>query len=348
MTLKLEDVIHRVKTKNSNIEFIDTFYVNNTYKHRFLEKDTDIVFTSEVKSILNGSVYGSPETKKKRTLNSLSKIVRKPAKLKYSYMDVQNRINIYTNKTTIVEDTFKGMHINCKFIDKEYGEFMRRPDTMLYRKTFRHPYHENLKVGKKRLTSFEEAYNRLISFNILLDKDSYVGISKKCKMWEIGIDEPFFSKPGDVLRGDLKGHPNKSLERSRETCIKRYGVDAVSKVREIRLKGCRSSNNIKIVNHWKTNEELVCKASYEYKTVLYLNKNKIDFVWQPKSFKLSNNITYNPDIYIKDYLFGSRKYFAEVKGYFYPKSKLKWEEFKSKYTTAQLWDTSFLKENGIL
>lgn len=115
------------------------------------------------------------------------------------------------------------------------------------------------------------------------------------------------------------------------------------------LQQTKSSNNSGIIFHWKTNEELVWKASYERKTLEYLNLNKIEFLWQPKMFQTpiltskGNQSTYRPDAYlIKENLW------VEVKGFMRKDAQEKWDWFRREYPNSDLWDKKRLKELGIL
>ena len=110
------------------------------------------------------------------------------------------------------------------------------------------------------------------------------------------------------------------------------------------LKAAKSSNNSHILSHWKTGEELVCVASYEKAVVEYLNKNKINFRWQPKTFKMPDGRTYRPDLYIH-----STKSWIEIKGYFRDDAKEKWDWFHNNIKpNSELWDKAKLKQIGLI
>lgn len=136
--------------------------------------------------------------------------------------------------------------------------------------------------------------------------------------------------------------PKCKPERARATNIIRYGVPSPIQHPDIALKVARAQNKTTIKNHWKTNEELVCQGSYEAKTVNYLNNNKIDYLWQPKIFKLSKS-TYRPDLYLVQ-----EDKWVEIKGYMRPDAQIKWDEFKKMFPTAELWDRSKLKQLSVL
>lgn len=109
------------------------------------------------------------------------------------------------------------------------------------------------------------------------------------------------------------------------------------------LKAARSRNNTEIITHWKTGEELVCTASYEAAVVNYLNKSKINFKWQPRSFTMPDGRKYHPDMYIY-----STKTWIEIKGYFWGKSEEKWNWFHTIKANSELWNTKKLKQMGII
>ncbi len=132
--------------------------------------------------------------------------------------------------------------------------------------------------------------------------------------------------------------------KARQTNLDRYGVDHPSKDREIALKTARARNKSTIKYHWDTGEELVCVASYETRTVDYLNSNKINFQWHPKTFTLSTGRRYTPDLYLVD-----EDLWIEIKGYFLDLSFEKWTEFHNEiHPNSELWNTEKLKSMGII
>ena len=115
------------------------------------------------------------------------------------------------------------------------------------------------------------------------------------------------------------------------------------------LQRAKSQTNSYILYHWKTGEELICQASYEKKVVEYLNINKINFRWQPKTFTTtiftskSKAKTYRPDLY----LFSTKKW-IEIKGYFREHNKVKWDWFHKEHKNSELWNKEKLHQLGIL
>lgn len=77
--------------------------------------------------------------------------------------------------------------------------------------------------------------------------------------------------------------------------------------------------------------------------VEYLNINKINFRWQPRSFIMPNGKKYYPDLY----LFSTKKW-IEIKGYMREHNKVKWEWFHKEKSNSELWDKGKLEKMGII
>jgi len=131
--------------------------------------------------------------------------------------------------------------------------------------------------------------------------------------------------------------------KRKNTVFKKYGVEFLLQNQEIALNIAKKLNNSYTLYHWKTGEELICVASYEKAVVEYFNKNKINFRWQPKTFKMPSGKTYRPDCY----LFSARKW-IEIKGYFRKDAEEKWNWFQTIKPNSELWNKQKLKEMGIL
>lgn len=151
----------------------------------------------------------------------------------------------------------------------------------------------------------------------------------------------FSSTISRVIRGQWC--PECKTERTKKTNLAKYGVEYISQVKEIALRAARSLNNSMVREHWKDKAELICVGSYELKVVDYLNKHKINFMWQPRIFVLPNNKTYRPDLYLEN-----ENKWVEIKGYFRKDAIEKWQEFQIIQPNSELWDQKKLKEMGIL
>jgi len=141
-----------------------------------------------------------------------------------------------------------------------------------------------------------------------------------------------------------KGHwCNVCADKKRaETLFKNYGVRSPCQNREIAIRVAKSSNKSTILKHWKTEEEIVCTASYEKAVVEYFNKNKIDFEWQIR-FDIPNGKKYFIDAYLPQ-----EDIYIEIKGYMREHSLKKWNWFHEEYPNSELWNKEKLKEMRIL
>ena len=88
---------------------------------------------------------------------------------------------------------------------------------------------------------------------------------------------------------------------------------------------------------------MICVGGYEAKAVEYLNKNQINFEWQPQVFKMPNGKTYRPDLFLID-----DQIWIEIKGWMRKDAQEKWDWFLVQFPTAELWDRKKLKEMQIL
>jgi len=154
-----------------------------------------------------------------------------------------------------------------------------------------------------------------------------------------------------VISGVTRGCdcPKCWLIKSRKTCQTKYGANNPMQNLQFATKNVKSSNKSTILYHWKTNDELVCKGTYEIAVINYLNENLIDYTWQNIII-----IPYDvPDIgglvYLNDlYLLEQDKY-IEVKGWLdrNPVTKAKWLWFHATHPNSELWDKAKLKSLGL-
>jgi len=175
---------------------------------------------------------------------------------------------------------------------------------------------------------------------IKLLEDSYVKMHDSAIFFHVDYGQ-FVASPHNVIN-HKRSHPDGRLDRIRKTNIEKYGVEYPIQNREIFLRAGKKIRKIKILIHWKTGEEIVCRGSYEISFIKWLNKNEIDFIWQTP-FLMPNGWIYICDCYLPE----EDKY-IEVKGYFWPKGKQKWDWFHKEYPNSELWDKKKLKELGIL
>ncbi len=72
--------------------------------------------------------------------------------------------------------------------------------------------------------------------------------------------------------------------------------------------------------------QICFRSSYEYKYALYLDSNNILWYYEPKTFELSDEMTYTPDFFLPQF-----EKFIEIKGWMRPKAQLKIEKFQQEY-----------------
>lgn len=190
----------------------------------------------------------------------------------------------------------------------------------------------NKKFGKLTVLSFSHVGNtRKIYWNCVCE----CGNEKNVNTYSL--------TSGDIKSCGCAQYSQERVEKSKQTCLNKYGVDNPSKNKDIRLKAAKSSNNSFVLHHWKTNKELICQGSWERKCVMLLNNKQINFEWQPNIFTLDDGRTYTPDLFIVD-----ENKWIEIKGYFYDDAEEKWDWFHKKYPNSELWNKKKLKELNIL
>jgi hypothetical protein len=262
------------------------------------------------------------------------------------------------------ESTYVNTRTKCKFFHKEYGEWWAMPykvmigqghpagkskkkkETFMGKYGVDHPMkHESVRnkmVGVGTIP-IEEVKNRIYSIygdDVSMDESTYIGVAVKAAFTHKKFGS-WSATPDSVLHGHLSVESAK--DKRKKTCVARYGVEHVAQDKDFSIKGAKSSNNSVVKFHWKTGEELVCQASYESKSVDFLNKNQIDFEWQPKTFTMPSGKTYRPDMYLVE-----SNTWVEIKGWMRKDAQEKWDWFQSTVSNSELWNQKKLKEMGIL
>ena len=333
MTKRLteQEFINVLKIKNPKFRINYSTYINMNVKAEFFYEEFKESFWKRPHDVVRGMVKFHPLHK---TLNAKA----------HTEEYIKEKIKGIRKEIILKDGTYKGIEFPATFIHPTYGEFSRIVKIVLKRKMLNHPL--ECACAKSRMdNNVDSVIERIkkISPNLIMDKHSYKGINKKCKFWENGIEESFWTVPSYIINGGTRGHPKSSLKRREDNSLKKHGYKYPAQNLEIARKSAKSSTKCTILYHWKTNEELVCTAGYEPKVIEYLNKNKIDFHWQPLAFKLKNGKVYHVDMYLLD-----KNIYVEIKGYFRDNAKLKWLEFLETHPTAELWNEKKLKEMGIL
>jgi len=188
--------------------------------------------------------------------------------------------------------------------------------------------HENL------LWRCDKGHEWIACFHAVNDNGTWCPVcgkksEKLTKIKKYGVDNIFKSK--------------EFQKKIKQTNMKKYGVGHPMQNHEVALKSARTANQITNLRHWFSNETVPCRGSYEVAVVNYLNKNKIDYLWQPQTFLMSDERTYTPDLYLVE-----EDKWVEIKGYFWGDAKEKWDRFCNRYKNSELWNRKKLEKRHIL
>jgi len=204
--------------------------------------------------------------------------------------------------------TFISTKNKCRFVDKDYGEWWASYNNVANGcgHMMRRAEGCRLKIAEIERRVFK-AHGNTVS----LDSSTYRDTRTKCRFIDKDYGE-WWASPSNVY-GLGNGHKKRMSEKRKNTCMSKYGSlnptgnkDVLQKrhlnniakygtphtmqVLEIALKGAKKLNNPSYKTHWKTGEQILCQGGYEPKVVDFLNKNKINFLWQSEVF------CYKPDI----------------------------------------------------
>jgi hypothetical protein len=282
-------------------------------------------------------------------------------KRKVSYLRVCEKLAHRSNELFLDYDSFVSVRKIARFVDLEYGEFFSRVDSVINgvshkKRAFSHIRYSNEEINEIVI----KKSNNTISLKI----GTYTNMNNKCIFIDKDYGEFEAWPQGVFYKGYV--HPNRQSAKKEASCLAKYGTkhatqnqDIKDKVantnvirlgvpypaqsRDVAIKQAISRKNSRNVAHWKSGEMLVCSSSYETAVAEFLNKYEVEYEWQPKTFKLPNNQTYRPDLYLNEY-----DTWVEIKGYMYPHSEIKCSLFKNMVDKYEIWDTMFLKNNKII
>lgn len=263
---------------------------------------------------------------------------------KFTKKDVINRMKKLNLPYVICFDSYKNSNTDCWFLDPVHGRFKAKLVSVLQGRIRTHPMER-----RRRRKTAEEVNEKAKqkNKNLKLIKCTYKGAKIKCKWHEKGYGY-FWSKPCDLLRAtrSVPGHPasggHRQAKTTRDNLMKKYGVENVMHLEEVFKKSSNNQNNVYIKYHWKTKKRLYCKGLWESKTVGFLNKNKMDYLWQVR-IVLTEKKVYFCDLYLID----ENKY-VEIKGWHRPDFVEKWNLFYKKYPNSEIWDYKILKTKKII
>lgn len=244
------------------------------------------------------------------------------------------------NEITIKEDTWESGSKLCTFIDKDYGEWSAYLCNVV--NGIGHPQRLSARRSEFQTFSLNQVQKMLDEKHdgSVILVGPYVNMCTPCTFKDVEFGE-FVALPLNVVRGT--GHIKRAGQRRRKTSIERFGVPHHMQNDEQFIKHLRSQRKHLKCLHWKTNIELDCMNRWELATVQWFNERKIDFIWQPKAFKMPCGHTYRPDAYIVDW-----NLWIDIKGYYPEGSRRKCEWFKTIMPNFELWFEPKLRELGIL
>jgi hypothetical protein len=244
---------------------------------------------------------------------------------KLTLEQVKIKLNkVHGETVSIVDETYISTHAHATFVDKEFGEWTAQVKSVLEGR--RHTNNKRFARSKSIKHTLDSIKRRLFELYAnevtLVDGQIYVNSHVKMKFNDKKYGE-WSAMPYCVLNA-YSGHPSRGQSN--------------------RAKKSRLS---KTVTHWKTGQDVICTASYEFIVVNWLNENKIDFLWQIP-FKMPDSHVYYVDLLITSGEFAGM--YVEIKGTFARKngdtSRKKWEWFHNEYSNSELWDSVRLKQLG--
>lgn len=240
----------------------------------------------------------------------------------------------------IKPETWSNGSKTCTFVDVEFGEFENHLCNVL--NGIGHPLRVKRSRSESQRLSIDQIRERVRSIhrsNVEV-VGPYISMCHPCLFRDIDFGE-FTALPVNVCRGT--GHIKRAVKRREQTSIERFGVNHPMQNTDVFLKHSRKQRHHYRAIHWRTQQDLDCIGTWELATVRWLNERQIDFIWQPKAFRMPDGRTYRPDAYIID-----MDLWIDIKGYFPEVSKKKCEWFKSIMPNFEIWSKDKLLEHGIL
>lgn len=226
--------------------------------------------------------------------------------------------------------SFRGMTQRARFIDDEHGECFLFPSMVLSRDVL-HPVRGVAKFQAAMRVSIQSIKDRIKTIHgdaITLVEASWVDTETHCLFRHVRYGE-WKTSVWSILRGST--HPKAAHENRLKTFQSRYGGNSPICSHEVARRARRSVKNLVILKHWKTGEDVECTGSFEYAVIDKLNQLRLDYRWQIP-IRLSDS-TYYCDLYVVPW-----DLYIEIKGFFFPRAKAKWEEFTKTHPNAELWE----------
>ena len=315
--ITIEEVKNRLfEVHGDSIKILEHTYVSYKIKCSFIDEEYGI-FQALPSNVIRGSVC------KLRSNKNISKIRT------MSIEEVKQRLyKIHGDIVSIDESSYVRFKKHAIFIDKYYGSWVATPSNVIYHKN-KHPQ----RAYDERMEKLSETMEKIKKINLEKYGNEYFFGSNVGKEKSKNAIRKIYGVDNIFQLEQIK-------KISRETNMRKLGVCNPQQNKQIALKTAKSCNNSYILCHWKTNEELVCVASYEKKVVEYLNQNKIDFEWQ-----IPINIPNGRVYFVDCYLIEQDKY-IEIKGWFRKDALEKWNWFHENYPNSELWDKKKAQRDG--
>lgn len=196
----------------------------------------------------------------------------------------------------------------------------------------------NLKRDPKKYKNVRDytgqVFGRLIAIERVVGKyKSYNGLYQVRYRCVCQCGKEITVPTGKLQSGNTKSCGCLNLEK---IMARNHDADLIAK-RQLR------ASDSKILLHWKTNQQINCRGSWEVNVVNYFNVNSIDFDWQIP-FKLPDGRTF-----IIDLLDKKRNVYVEIKGWWRDDAKEKFDIFCAEHPnlTVEVWGKEELLSKGI-
>ena len=240
--------------------------------------------------------------------------------------EVKKRLfECHGNLVKIIDESYVSVTSKATFIDADYGEWRAQVKSVINGR--RHTEHKAVSLRTSRLLTHDEFVKKLqrVHKDTLTVKkhERYENSHKKITL----VDKDY---------GEWNVMPYSALA----------GTQHPARAKKTRDRKSRLAHELQ---HWKTEEELVCVGSYEVAFVKWCNENQYDFDWQVPILTPWNRMYYI-DAYVKGGPLSDT--WVEIKGTWNRSGghigKRKWEWFHSTHKNSRLLMRSELLELEIL
>lgn len=220
IAITYEQAVEKINNKWNNIlEIKKEDFIKWNEKCKILDKKINQYFIAEPKKVAQGGV--TPPSLKKE-------------KLGISFEEAFKRFSEQRQDIELCKEEYKGWADKCKFYDKEVKKhFYSKPNYLYANQTS--PLRKN---NFNPALTFEQANKKFIEQgrnDIELCEDEYNGWTKKSKLFDKVVKKYFYAVPKQVYF-TKSGHMDRKLDKYKGTCLKKYGVENVSQIEEVKNK----------------------------------------------------------------------------------------------------------------